>query len=327
MKKLLCVLTMLALLLSGLALSEGGAEGAFAGRWICERAAINIADTGDGTYDVKVVWGNSAFDQTEWHYACLFDTDRNLLYSSAPGTKEIVGCDESGAATVLSTEYTDGAATFAIDGEGLLTWDDAKEHAADGMRFERGVDPEAYSGTQKVIAPMDTDVDLTEGTYPVRFERANVKDGGIADVGIYTVDCYDIVDVAQMTVGNAFVVEGVTVEIESLQEGDDGSMIINGGLAEGGYILCPFDEENCYKVVENDDFNTFTERSVQTVPFAEDVVYTDGWDIEKDPVTVSGIEAVTAAIAESEDEVYDQYSTVMRFEDGSIAEIIRSYVP
>ena len=324
MKKLMCVLMVLSLLLCSMALAE--AERSFEGRWVCERAAIDIADIGD-VYDVKVVWGNSAFDQTEWHYTCLFDVERNLLYSSEPGTKEIVGCDENGARTVLSTEYEDGAATFALDDDGMLIWDDAKEHAAEGMRFERGVDPGEFTNAQKVIAPMDTDIDLSDGTYPVGFDRGDVKDGGIADVSIYTVDCYDIVDVAQMTVGDAFTVEGVTIDITSLEAGDDGSVIINGGMDGDGYVLRAFDEENCYKVVENDDFNTFTVRGVQTLPFAEDVVYTDGWDIEKDPVTVTGVEAVTAAIAESEDEYYDPYSTEMRFVDGRIAEINREYVP
>ena len=299
----------------------------YVGRWVCERAAIDITDTGVDTYGVSVVWGNSAFDQTEWHYACLFDINRHLLYSCEPGTKEIVGCDENGARTVLSTEYEDGAATFAIDESGMLIWDDAKEHAAEGMRFERGADPDATAAAQKVIAPMDVDVDLDDGTYPVRFDSADVKDGGIADVGIYTVDCYDIVDVAQMAVGDAFNVEGVTVEITSLEEGDDGSKIINGGLDGDGYVLRPFEEDNCYKVVEYDDFNTYTQRSVQTLPFAEDVKFSDGWDIEKAPVTVSGIEAVTAAITGSGDDSFDPYSTQMCFVDGKIAEINREYVP
>ena len=33
-------------------------------------------------------------------------------------------------------EYTDGSATFTIEGDRLL-WNDAKEDAAQGMRFER----------------------------------------------------------------------------------------------------------------------------------------------------------------------------------------------
>ena len=81
------------------------------------------------------------------------------------------------------------------------------------------------------------------------------------------------------------------------------------------------------KVVEYDDFNTYTQRSVQTLPFAEDVKFTDGWDIEKAPVTVSGIEAVTAAIADSGDDSFDPYSTRMCFVDGKITEINREYVP
>ena len=56
-------------------------------------------------------------------------------------------------------------------------------------------------------------------------------------------------------------------------------------------------------------------------------MFTDGWDIGKDPVTVSGMEAVTKAIAESGDDSFDPYSTEMRFVDGRIAEINREYVP
>ena len=50
---------------------------------------------------------------------------------------------EDGEVASRVTEYEDGAATFTIDGDGMLIWNDAKENAGDGMRFERGEMPES----------------------------------------------------------------------------------------------------------------------------------------------------------------------------------------
>lgn len=79
--------------------------------------------------------------------------------------------------------------------------------------------------------------------------------------------------------------------------------------------------------VEDDDFNTCTERAEVTLTLSENVVFTDGWDIEKDPVTAEGIEAVTAAIQGSENDAFDSHNTTVRLEDGRVVEIIRRYVP
>lgn len=113
----------------------------FAGRWGCERATIDIAVQDDGTFKVFIAWGSSAAESVEWTYACVYDGDRKCLYSYMPGSKVIVTYAEGGDVESAVTEYDDGEATFTIDEDGMLIWNDAKENAGEGMRFERGIDP------------------------------------------------------------------------------------------------------------------------------------------------------------------------------------------
>lgn len=115
----------------------------FAGRWGCERATIDIDVQDDGTFKVFIAWGSSAAESVEWTYACVYDGDRKCLYSYMPGSKVIVTYAEGGDVESAVTEYDDGEATFEIDEGGMLIWNDAKDNAGEGMRFERGIDLDA----------------------------------------------------------------------------------------------------------------------------------------------------------------------------------------
>lgn len=112
----------------------------FAGRWGCGRATIDITIQDDGSFKVFIAWGSSAAESVEWTYPCVYDGDSNCLYSYMPGSKAVVTYAEGGDFESVETEYEDGEATFTIDADGMLIWQDAKENAGDGMRFERGVD-------------------------------------------------------------------------------------------------------------------------------------------------------------------------------------------
>lgn len=297
----------------------------YVGRWGSDRATIDITDNGDDSYNVDITWANSAAETTEWHYKCVFDDVAHHLYNYEPGTKAVVTYGEDGEPVKTEVAYEDGAATFAIDEDGLLSWADAKENAAEGMRFEPGIVlPEGYEG--KVIYPMSDTVDMNEGTYPVEFEPGNVADGQIANAHIYTEDCYDIVDMAQMKAGDALFIEGRVVIIDTLEEDEYGKQI-NGGFEVGGYTMQSEEEDNCFKSVGYDDYHTYTQREVATLKLSENVTFTDGWDIEKEPETFTGIEAVTKAITQSEFEFFDFDNTELRLEGGEVVEIIRRYVP
>lgn len=180
----------------------------------------------------------------------------------------------------------------------------------------------------KTIMPMAPQIDLAapeDGIYDVAFEPADLADGALKFT-IYTEDCYDIVDISTLEVGDVIYAGGIDIEIDSL-EAKDGDLLINGGIDEAGFNLRPYDEDNCWKMALEDDYATWTEAGETTLPLAEDATFTDGWDIEKEPVTVNGAEAVAEAITESEMDYFSPLNTTARVEGGEIVEIIRTYIP
>ena len=109
----------------------------FLGDWMCDRASIYI-DEDNGAYTVRVNWGASAFETVVWEYACTLDPATGAL--TGTGRKSDETYNDDGELLSTNVEYTDGAATFTLDGDALL-WADAVEDAAQGMRFQR-VEPE-----------------------------------------------------------------------------------------------------------------------------------------------------------------------------------------
>jgi len=117
---------------------DGEAAGdPFVGDWMCDRATIYI-DEDDGVYNVHVTWGASAFERAVWDYTCTLDAAANAL--TGKGKQSTETYNDNGELISTEAVYTDGSATFTIDGDALL-WADAKEDVAQGMRFTR-VEPE-----------------------------------------------------------------------------------------------------------------------------------------------------------------------------------------
>ena len=123
--------------------AEWKAAQAFVGRWGCGRATIDITERENGSFGVEITWGSSAWECAEWNYACAYDGIKGEMRAYEPGVKAVVTYGEDGEVASRVTEYEDGAATFSIDGDGMLIWNDAKENAGEGMRFERGEMPES----------------------------------------------------------------------------------------------------------------------------------------------------------------------------------------
>jgi len=146
MKKILSILMVLALALGTagacLAESEPAAKPApdpdpFSGIWECDRASIEIVWEEEG-YRVLISWGSSAWGEvTEWEYSCYYHEDDNTMVSMPFGTKTDLVFNDEGELASWQTEYEDGEAVFSLDEEGFLIWQDAKENAGEGMRFDR----------------------------------------------------------------------------------------------------------------------------------------------------------------------------------------------
>lgn len=168
MKKLALAILALAMLLTSAAFAEEEVAtmpeeaAAFAGKWVCGRASIEM-DWEEEGFRVFIQWGNSASESTEWEYSCFYQEADHSLVSMPTGLRTEVVYDETGAVQSFSEVYNDGEAAFILDEDGCLLWQDAKEDAGKDMRFVRD-DP--FSGVW-VCGRASMEVDLEDGGYKV----------------------------------------------------------------------------------------------------------------------------------------------------------------
>ena len=136
---------LLALLLLGcVALAEDGAKtdvtnpvAAYEGVWVSGRARLTIEEL-DDVIRCAVSWGGSAFETAEWEYEASYDEVADGLTTLEKGVKRVVTYAESGEVVSSVEEYNDGAANFALNDDGTLTWTDFKETPGENaLVFER----------------------------------------------------------------------------------------------------------------------------------------------------------------------------------------------
>lgn len=301
----------------------------FVGEWNDERVSIVVEETMED-YQVTVTGSGGAFSGAYWAYTCDYDAETDSLVSNGEVASMVeYTFSEDGEDYSEELIYEDGEAVFSLDDAGNLIWDDKKENAGEGRAFVRVAVEEADEdeSTGKIITPNNPEIDifdLADGIYPAAFEPAALVDGALTFT-VYWEATFDIVEISQLAPGDTlFTGEGL-VEVETVERGDN--LLINGGLDNGGVTLRAYDEDNVWRVVLEDDEHTYTNWGETTLPLADGVTFTDGWDIEKDPVTVTGADAVAEAIVATELDSFIPENTTVRVEDGKIVEIVRVYIP
>jgi hypothetical protein len=119
----------------------------FTGAWACGDADIYI-DKEEDAYSVFILWEFNDSDEGIWDYACKLDDATGALVGVGSRTNET--SDEEGEVVSSDVVYSDGAATFALDGEALI-WKDDVENVAEGMRFEKEIDEEPLVDAEGVV--------------------------------------------------------------------------------------------------------------------------------------------------------------------------------
>lgn len=109
----------------------------YIGPYACDNANILVEADGLEGAKATVMWADSASETTKWEMSGSFD-ESTLTFTYDNCTKTKVTYAEDGSVDSEEIAYSDGTGTmtFADTGEGTeLTWNDAKEHVADGMTF------------------------------------------------------------------------------------------------------------------------------------------------------------------------------------------------
>lgn len=131
----------------------------FVGTYGCDRATMIVECKGDDEAQFTVTWSSSAAEHSEWTMSGKLDTDK-LTVDYTDCVKKDVVFNEDGSVASEDVIYSDGTGTITFSAEDYtLTWDDAKEHAADGMVFVGGTAPVEEADYSGVTAMPKADVE------------------------------------------------------------------------------------------------------------------------------------------------------------------------
>ena len=303
-------------------------------------SAVNLAltvtpssdadDTGIQTYS----WSLTNMGNTDANFTALL-----LTFGDTPDFKADNLVMQLDGYTMKKNSGNSVSGTFSVDaswGEGNLNFAGLAVDEKTGdiwlsnaVEFDNSTEP-----ATKTVAPQTVEVDvnaLPDGEYPVAFNRGDILSGATGiymnAVHIFSMDIYDIVDVNTLTAGDTLVVSGEEIPVTSVERSDS-EVLVNGGLdGENGVVLGPIDEDtNGYRVWLESDMATFTELGATTLVLADNAEFNDSWNIDAEPVKVSH-DGIVSAIAESDNDYFNQYNTSIRVEDGKVVEIKRVYVP
>ena len=153
-----------------------------------------------------------------------------------------------------------------------------------------------------------------------RDESGNLK----IHMTVHTYDLYDMVDISQMKVGDTIYINRQNLLITSLEETQYGSVLINGGLENGGHELRT-DESGVYYETGFSDVKSYYEIGSVTLPLSEKFVYVDASDLDSGE-TIWNLEEFEA-MYERISFYFQPSSTSVVVENGVITSLTQVYVP
>ncbi len=101
--------------------------------WQDDRASLEIIPEGDG-YKVVILWGSSAWETTEWTYACYYDPEEDLLSAINVICDDVV-FDDDGNETRTTVLDQDCDTIFAPNENGELVITNAADERLEGKAF------------------------------------------------------------------------------------------------------------------------------------------------------------------------------------------------
>lgn len=181
---------------------------------------------------------------------------------------------------------------------------------------------------QKIIPLPDTTMEnLTDAILSISLDEGNayVDDNGRMqmDLKIYSYDKYDMVDIAELKVGDIIVRHSGEVKVISKEQNGAGTLYINGGLDNGGFDLVTDDCGTFYEMGFNDTKNWYQVGEV-TLRVSADFEGIDCADLEQGEVMIYPGDFLIGAVTNYD---FTPYNTTVRVEAGQIVEMNRVFIP
>ena len=101
--------------------------------WMDDRASLEVIPEGDG-YKVLILWASSAWETTEWTYACEYEPEEDRLVAISMICDDVV-YDENGNETRTTIANQECETVFAPNDNGELVITNAADEQLEGKAF------------------------------------------------------------------------------------------------------------------------------------------------------------------------------------------------
>lgn len=184
------------------------------------------------------------------------------------------------------------------------------------------------AGAVRRVEPLDEQLDvsqLTDAMMAASFDADGIeeKEGKMyLTFDVYDYDRYDMVDVSQLAEGDIFVAGGKDLTVKSKTE-ENGCVLINGGLEQGGVTLTTNDD-GVYYELGVDDVKCYRALGTVTMELSDTCTITDSSDSEKPDQSVEPSQLSKLA---SDAIGFRAANTTITMADGKVVAIARSFLP
>lgn len=182
-----------------------------------------------------------------------------------------------------------------------------------------------------VIKPLPLAVDIAnlgDCTVAASLEEGDfyLDDDGRAQMKftIYDYDLYDMVDIANLAVGDTIVIHGEEIVVSDLEHPDGPKVSINGGEELGGFDLTT-DESGVFFEMGYNDVKSWRSLGTVTLPVNPEFVFEDSSDLDSEPKTWYAGDFLTPEV-----EIQFGFSpldTTVTIQNGEVIAMSRVYIP
>lgn len=145
--------------------------------WVSDRAGLEVFLEDTDNYKVLISWGNSAWETTEWTYACDYDAEKNILLARYV-IKDNVTYGDNGEEKERKNEFEkDSQAVFFVNDRGELVILNPGDETLEGKVFEK-VPNEDQAAEDANEWTLPESVEIPAGVKEV-FEKATEKLMGV----------------------------------------------------------------------------------------------------------------------------------------------------
>ena len=185
------------------------------------------------------------------------------------------------------------------------------------------------SGAKITPLPSTVNVnDLKDCSVAVSLNKGDafVDDNGIMQmkVTVYDYNLYDMVDISKLAVGDTIVIGKNDVVVSSLERNSIGTVIINGGLEEGGYELATSENGVFFESGYN-DAKSYYSVGEATIRVSTEFEYCDNSELDSEEKCYYPGDFLNdnAGI----DYNFTPHNTSIVIQDGQVIAMNRVYVP